>query len=107
MQIQGVQVSNNPLDIFTRHSFIRIDILPVVWWGKWKRRHGILEASQKSELQLAAEMAYIMEFMTRGGLLPLAQLEDLRKMPISDGLTTCRTALQTDVNCCSDYKHEK
>lgn len=76
MQIQGVQVLINPLDIFMRDSFIHIDILAassgVV--GKWKRRYGILEASQKSDLhRLAAEMAYIMEFMACGGLFPLAQ----------------------------------
>lgn len=48
--------------------------------GKWKRCHGILEAPQKSALHgQAAVMAYIMEFMACGGLVPLAQ-EDFRKM---------------------------
>lgn len=83
----------NPLDIFPRHSFIDIDILVAAWQvvGKWKRCHGILEAPQKSDLHgLAAVMAYIMEFMACGGLLPLAR-QDFGKMPVPDWLTKLQT----------------
>lgn len=63
----------DPLDISLRQSFmtyVLVDILAAAWWGNKAQPLCCWKPLRVRLKRAAAVMAYIMEFMAFGGLLP-------------------------------------